>query len=118
MREGHFPNRICTHLHHLLIALLTSLCLIEGGCHRYGEGRVESRLELIDSLTATRPDSALLGLESRRAEPMSRRERIFFELLHGKATVLARLPYTADSVMRQVVDYYDRHGDIARQAEV
>lgn len=90
---------------------------MEIGCHGRSVGQVESRLELIDSLTATRPDSALLGLESMRDEPMSRRERIFFELLHGKATVLARLPYTADSVMRQVVDYYDRHGDIARQAE-
>ena len=68
------------------MVILTSLCLMEIGCHGYGEGRVESRLELIDSLTATRPDSALLGLESMRDEPMSRRERIFFELLHGKAT--------------------------------
>ena len=99
------------------MVILTSLCLMEIGCHGRSVGQVESRLELIDSLTATRPDSALLGLESMRDEPMSRRERIFFELLHGKATVLARLPYTADSVMRQVVDYYDLHGDIARQAE-
>lgn len=78
---------------------------MEIGCHGRSVGQVESRLELIDSLTATRPDSALLGLESMRGEPMSRRERIFFELLHGKATVLARLPYTADSVMGLPPEY-------------
>ena len=99
------------------MAILTSLCLMTVGCHGCSVGQAESRLESIDSLTATHPDSVLLRLESMRGEPMNRRERVFFELLRGKATVLARFPYAADSVMRQVVDYYDRHGDIAREAE-
>ena len=39
------------------MVILTSLCLMEIGCHGRSVGQVESRLELIDRLTALIPPS-------------------------------------------------------------
>ena len=48
---------------------------------------------------------------------MSRANEAHYELIRGKAVIRQRMPYTADSVMRQVCNYYDKHGDRKRQME-
>ena len=85
-------------------------------CSRRADVRLRHRLEAIEVLTDTRGDSALLLLGALRGEKMSPANHALYELLYGKATVLQHIPYTADSVMRQVADYYDRRGDRARQS--
>ena len=62
-----------------------------------------------DSLIDAQPDSALHLLESRLADKDAwpRAQRMRYELLRAKAMNKAYVPFTTDSVMLQVADYYD-----------
>jgi hypothetical protein len=69
-------------------------------------------LVLADSLMNSRPDSALAVLEGAEGdmagEPKSVRMR--YQLLRHQAMNKAFVPFTSDSLMLDVADYYDRHG--------
>ena len=69
-------------------------------------------LVLADSLMNSRPDSALVVLEGAEGdmagEPKSVRMR--YQLLRHQAMNKAFVPFTTDSLMLDVTDYYDRHG--------
>ena len=103
-------------VHFLSVAVLCVACLL-GGC---GDNpRATALLSRADSLMASRPDSALLLLDSCEAEatvwPESQQMR--FHLLQAKARNKAYVPFTSDSVMTVVADYYDRHGTANEQVE-
>ena len=91
-----------------IIVAFCALCLLSG-C---GDKRVESVLVNIDTVISSRPDSALLLLDSLKAEkpqwPKSLRMR--HDLLTMKAQNKAYVDFTSDSVGRMLVDYYDSHG--------
>ena len=91
-----------------IIVAFCALCLLSG-C---GDKRVESVLVNIDTVISSRPDSALLLLDSLKAEkpqwPKSLRMR--HDLLTMKAQNKACVDFTSDSVGRMLVDYYDSHG--------
>ena len=101
----------------LMAALPLMICLLLGGC---GDNpRAVSLLTRADSLMADRPEAALQLLDSCEAEvaawPESQQMR--FHLLHAKAQNKAYVPFSSDSVMTVVVDYYDRHGTNNEQVE-
>ena len=91
-----------------IIVAFCALCLLSG-C---GDKRVESVLVNIDTVISSRPDSALLLLDSLKGEkpqwPRSLRMR--HDLLTMKAQNKAYIDFTSDSVGRLLVDYYDSHG--------
>jgi hypothetical protein len=102
----------------LVAALPLVFCLLLGGCG--DNSRATALLSRADSLMAGRPDSALQLLDSCEAEvaawPESQQMR--FHLLQAKAQNKAYVPFTSDSVMTVVSDYYDRHGTSNEQVEV
>ena len=99
-----------------LVALLTA-CLLLGGCS--DNSRATALLSCADSLMADRPDSALQILDGCEAEvsawPESQQMR--YRLLQAKGRNKSYVPFTSDSVMIDVVDYYDRHGSANEQME-
>lgn len=103
-------------VHFLSVAVLCVACLL-GGC---GDNpRATALLFRADSLMASRPDSALQLLDSCEAEatvwPESQQMR--HRLLQAKARNKAYVPFTSDSVMTVVADYYDRRGTANEQME-
>ena len=85
------------------------MVLLMAGC---GGERGLQALVLADSLMNSRPDSALAVLEGAEGdmagEPKSVRMR--YQLLRHQAMNKAYVPFTSDSLMLDVADYYDRHG--------
>jgi tetratricopeptide (TPR) repeat protein len=69
-------------------------------------------LRLADSLMDSRPDSALAVLDAARGQTAGAPEavRMRYQLLRHQAMNKAYVPFTTDSVMLVVADYYDRHG--------
>ena len=102
-----------------VLTLLMAVALM-AGCGRGGlfpqlgeDGRgLPQALVLADSLMNSRPDSALAVLEGAEGdmagEPKSVRMR--YQLLRHQAMNKAFVPFTSDSLMLDVADYYDRHG--------
>ena len=102
-----------------VLTLLMAMALM-AGCGKgsilphFGEdGRgLPQALVQADSLMNSRPDSALAVLEGAEGEmaggPKSVRMR--YQLLRHQAMNKAFVPFTSDSLMLDVADYYDRHG--------
>ena len=99
------------------LAVLLISCLLLGSCG--DNSRATALLFRADSLMADRPDSALQILDGCEAEvaawPESQQMR--HRLLQAKARNKAYVPFTSDSVMTIVVDYYDHHGTANEQME-
>ena len=73
--------------------------------------RMPKELVVIDSLVDTNPDSALVLLGQMDSLSMRHADRMYMELLRGKAMNKAFVDFTSDSMMLQVTRYFDRHGD-------
>ena len=80
-------------------------------CSRGGK-ELAAKLHLADSLIEAEPDSgvALLVSLEEEAEDASKANRYRYQLLLAKAKNQAYVPFTSDSVMKDVAQYYDRHG--------
>ena len=75
--------------------------------------------ERVEGMMDDYPDSALAILDSMRTESEGypRSQRMRYELLHAKAQNKAYVDFTTDSVMKEVVEYYDDHGTPNEQME-
>ena len=87
-----------------------SLCLlILFSCthHRY-----PTSLVAVDSLCAVCPDSALAVLEQMDSTMQTARnaDRMYYQLLLADAMNKAYVDIKSDSILKEVVRYYDRHG--------
>lgn len=93
----------------LLLAMLFPLLMVS--CSRGGK-ELAAKLHLADSLIEAEPDSGVALLVSLReqAEDASKANRYRYQLLLAKAMNKAYVPFTSDSVMKDVAQYYDRHG--------
>ena len=89
--------------------LLLALLLLAVSCYRDGGGMTAS-LQLADSLVEAEPDSALAYLRGLKGQKGSKAYRYRYQLLLAKAMNKAYVPFTSDSVMKEVADYYDHHG--------
>lgn len=94
-----------------LLPLVITLFFLMLSCDRYAE--YESMFYPIDSISETRPDSALRLLEALRPQIKDApgRVKVYYDLMHTKYMLNSGAHFTSDSVIRSVVDYYDRHGD-------
>jgi hypothetical protein len=90
------------------IIVLGAMMLLTG-CS--GDGYTPELLA-IDSIINEKPDSALRLLDSlgTEAKSWSKSQRMRHSLLTMKAQNKAYVPFTSDSLARDLVSYYDRHG--------
>ena len=91
----------------LLILLILASCA--------GNRKYDDLMQRADSIMNVNDDSAkvairmLDGVESQLPE-FSKAQKMRYELLRHKAMNKAYISFTSDSKMKEVVDYYDRHG--------
>ena len=94
-------------LYLLLIIMLLTSCA--------GNRKYDDLMQRADSIMNVNDDSAkvairmLDGVESQLPE-FSKAQKMRYELLRHKAMNKAYISFTSDSIMKEVVDYYDRHG--------
>ena len=97
---------------HILICvlMLTILSGITGAC--VNDSKVEALLDNADTLVKDYPDSVLAILDSMNEEIMDcpKSQRMRYELLRADAQNKAYVDFTTDSVMKEVVGYYDDQG--------
>ena len=80
-----------------------------------GNRKYDDLMQRADSIMNVNDDSAkvairmLNGVESQLPE-FSNAQKMRYELLRHKAMNKAYISFTSDSIMKEVVDYYDRHG--------
>ena len=91
----------------LLILLILTSCA--------GNRKYDDLMQRADSIMNVDDDSAkvairmLDGVKSQLPE-FSKAQKMRYELLRHKAMNKAYISFTSDSIMKEVVDYYDRHG--------
>ena len=91
----------------LLILLILASCA--------GNRKYDELMQRADSIMNVNDDSAkvairmLDGVKSQLSE-FTKKQRMRYELLRHKAMNKACITFTSDSVMKEVVDYYDHHG--------
>lgn len=91
----------------LLIIMLLASCA--------GNRKYDDLMQRADSIMNVNDDSAkvairmLDGVKSQLPE-FSQSQKMRYELLRHKAMNKAYISFTSDSIMKEVVDYYDRHG--------
>ena len=91
----------------LLILLILTSCA--------GNRKYDDLMQRADSIMNVNDDSAkvairmLDGIKSQLPE-FSQSQKMRYELLRHKAMNKACITFTSDSVMKEVVDYYDHHG--------
>ena len=92
--------------------LLLVLTLMACTGHRY-----PTKLVVADSLCAANPDSALRLLTQYKdsIKSASKAGRMYYELLLADAMNKAYVDMTTDSILKEVTDYYDRHGSSNEQ---
>ena len=80
-----------------------------------GNRRYDSLMQRADSMMDSNDDSAKVAIKLLdKVKPLlddfTKEQRMRYELLYHKAMNKACIPFTSDSVMKKVVDYYDNHG--------
>ena len=93
----------------LIGIIVVGAMLLLAGCS--GDGYTPE-LHTLDSIINENPDSALRLLDSlsTEAKSWSKSQRMRHSLLTLKAQNKAYLPFTSDSLARDLVSYYDSHG--------
>ena len=80
-----------------------------------GNRKYDDLMQRADSIMNVNDDSAkvairmLDGVESQLPE-FSKAQKMRYDLLRHKAMNKAYISFTSDSIMKEIVDYYDRHG--------
>ena len=93
------------------LLIITMVAALLGATSCYRSGHTNQQLLMMDTLSDENPDTVLTMLESMDFNAMSKSERMHAELLRGKAMNKAYVNFTTDSVMLEVVDWYERHGN-------
>lgn len=77
------------------------------------ENKFEKQLNAIDSIMQKDPDSAYSALKRLNSEAIKQKSRLYlrYEMTIADAQNKLRIPLTKDSIMKQVVEYYDRSGN-------
>ena len=93
----------------LIGIIVVGAMLLLAGCS--GDGYTPE-LHTLDSIINENPDSALRLIDSlsTEARSWSKSQRMRYSLLTLKAQNKAYLPFTSDSLARDLVGYYDSHG--------
>ena len=80
-----------------------------------GNKRYDNLMQRADSIMDSNDDSAKVAIElldkvKPQLDDFTKGQRMRYELLYYKAMNKACITFTSDSVMKEVVDYYDHHG--------
>ena len=80
-----------------------------------GNKRYDNLMQRADSIMDSNDDSAKVAIElldkvKPQLDDFTKGQRMRYELLYHKAMNKACITFTSDSVMKEVVDYYDYHG--------
>lgn len=80
-----------------------------------GNKRYDNLMQRADSIMDSNDDSAKVAIElldnmKPQLDDFTKGQRMRYELLYHKAMNKADITFTSDSVMKEVVDYYDNHG--------
>lgn len=80
-----------------------------------GNKRYDNLMQRADSIMDSNDDSAKVAIElldkvKPQLDDFTKGQRMRYELLYHKAMNKACITFTSDSVMKEVVDYYDHHG--------
>ena len=96
----------------MLLTLLSVLALFACTDRRY-----PTTLVVADSLCAVNPDSALHLLTQYKdsIQTASKAHRMYYHLLLADAMNKAYVDMSTDSILKEVADYYDRHGSANEQ---
>ena len=97
---------------HLLIVTILFLNIFVA-CQ--GDKQYDSLLQQADSIMNIDDDSAkvaikLLDKAKPQLDNFSKAQRMRYELLYHKAMNKADIPFTSDSIMKNVINYYNNHG--------
>ena len=107
-KKAIMKNHLSKHTRHFVLFIIL-LAVAFGGCQR--GVRVRGELAMLDSLVDVDYDSALSVLVQLDTRKMEKGERMYAQLLTGKAMNKADSLFTTDSVMKEVVRYFDRQGN-------
>ena len=96
----------------LVLLAIVSLFVL-AGCH--GDKQYDDLLQQADSIMNIDDDSAkvaikLLDKAKPQLDNFSKAQRMRYELLYHKAMNKADIPFTSDSIMKNVINYYNNHG--------
>lgn len=93
---------------HLILYIVLAVVVLSG-CN---EGKTRMRLEAVSKIADINPDSALslIGKYEQEKHQWGKRDRMLYELVKLKAENKADVVFTSDSVVQEVVEYFDRKG--------
>ena len=94
-----------------LLPIAFALFFMIVSCNRYA--KYEAMLYPIESISASRPDSALRLYEALapQMEGAPERVRMYYDMMITKNMVNSGAQFTSDSMIRAVADFYDSHGE-------
>ena len=97
--------------------IVLMMVLIIASCQENKQANIV--FEHVEGMMDEHPDSAFAILDSMRKESESypRSQKMRYELLCAKAQNKAYVDFTTDSVMKEVVEYYDAHGTANEKVE-
>lgn len=101
----------------ILTAVLVMFVTLLTGCHRNNVWK--ERMSELDSICEQNPRIALNQLDSVKSEVCHAEEWTLrkWQLLYTKAQYKSNIPLTTDSVMRLVVDFFDKTGEEKNRIE-
>ena len=93
---------------YLLLMILTL-------CSCMGNKRYDALMHRADSIMNINDDSAKVAIQmldsiKPQLSDFTKAQRMKYELLYHKAMNKADMPFTSDSIMKEVADYYEHHG--------
>lgn len=97
----------------ILIGILT-ICLLMAGCSDTGQ---DARLKEIAEIVSDSPQEALLCLDSIDCESISDADRHYYDFLTIKAKDKAYIQHTSDSLILDVISYYENNSTNPLYAE-
>ena len=97
----------------ILIGIL-AICLLMSGC---SEAEHDARLKEIAEIVSDYPQEALLSLDSIDCQKLSESERHYYDLLTIKAKDKTYIQHTSDSLVLDVISYYENNPQSSLYAE-
>ena len=84
-------------------------------CSCMGNKRYDTLMHRADSIMNINDDSAKVAIQmldsvKPQLSDFTKAQRMKYELLYHKAMNKADVPFTSDSIMKEVADYYEHHG--------
>lgn len=114
----HYRMRRFKGIHIIIEIALTALLLIVITDCSYNKHKYDARLTNIAEIVSGRPEEALNRLDSINSNVLSEHDRHFYDFLTIKAKDKAFIPHESDSIILDVMKYYESNSDVQVYNEV